>query len=70
MPFSVGCPIPPDGPVDESAFRVILFTDIAGSTEVHDQFGDEAAMGSAASAQHDCPTGAHRERWARGEAHG
>lgn len=38
---------PPENaqPIDESAFRTIVFTDIAGSTEVHDRFGDEAAMG-------------------------
>lgn len=32
-------------PINESAFRTIVFTDIAGSTEVHDRFGDDAAMG-------------------------
>jgi class 3 adenylate cyclase len=32
-------------PIAEPAFRTILFTDIAGSTEVHDRLGDEAAMG-------------------------
>lgn len=32
-------------PIAEPALRTILFTDIAGSTEVHDQLGDEAAMG-------------------------
>ncbi len=31
-------------PIAEPAFRTILFTDIAGSTEVHDRLGDEAAM--------------------------
>ena len=31
-------------PIDEPAFRTILFTDIAGSTEVHDRWGDDAAM--------------------------
>lgn len=32
-------------PIAEPAFRTILFTDIASSTEVHDRLGDEAAMG-------------------------
>lgn len=32
-------------PIAEPAFRIILFTDIAGSTEVHDRYGDEAAVG-------------------------
>jgi class 3 adenylate cyclase len=31
-------------PIAEPAFRTILFTDIVGSTEVHDRLGDEAAM--------------------------
>lgn len=31
-------------PITESAFRAIAFTDIVGSTEVHDRLGDEAAM--------------------------
>lgn len=32
-------------PIAEPAFRTVVFTDIAGSTEVHDRLGDEAAMG-------------------------
>lgn len=31
-------------PIVEPAFRTIVFTDIAGSTEVHDRLGDEAAL--------------------------
>lgn len=31
-------------PISESAFRTILFTDIVGSTEVHDRHGDEVAL--------------------------
>ncbi len=31
-------------PIAEPAFRTIVFTDIVGSTEVHDQFGDDVAM--------------------------
>jgi class 3 adenylate cyclase len=31
-------------PINEPAFRTILFTDIVGSTEVHDQHGDEVAL--------------------------
>lgn len=37
-------PPDPDLPIAESAFRTILFTDIAGSTEIHDRLGDEAAL--------------------------
>jgi class 3 adenylate cyclase len=32
------------GPITESAFRTILFTDLVGSTSIHDRLGDEAAM--------------------------
>lgn len=32
-------------PITEPAFRTIVFTDIVGSTAVHDRLGDEAAMG-------------------------
>ncbi len=30
--------------IDEPAFRIIVFTDIAGSTEVHDRLGDQAGL--------------------------
>jgi len=33
-----------DRPISEPAFRTILFTDIVGSTEVHDRHGDEVAL--------------------------
>lgn len=31
-------------PITESAFRTILFTDLVGSTSMHDRLGDDAAM--------------------------
>jgi len=31
-------------PISESAFRTILFTDLVGSTAIHDRLGDEAAL--------------------------
>lgn len=40
----IGDPPDLDEPIAEPAFRTILFTDIEGSTEVHDRLGDEAAM--------------------------
>lgn len=40
----IGDPAGSPDPIDEPAFRTIVFTDIAGSTEVHDRLGDEAAL--------------------------
>jgi len=33
-----------DMPIAESAIRTILFTDLVGSTEIHDRLGDDAAL--------------------------
>jgi class 3 adenylate cyclase len=40
----VGDPDSSRQPITESAFRTIVFTDLVGSTAIHDRLGDDAAM--------------------------
>jgi class 3 adenylate cyclase len=58
----IGDPDDSAEPISESAFRTILFTDLVGSTSMHDRLGDEAAM--AVLRAHDAivreALGAHR----------